>query len=45
MGVFLLIYKNKVYLQMDSWIRIVTKCLDPHVVGLSSIQIAIGTLI
>ena len=35
---------NEVYVRMDHWIRIVTKCLDPYVVGLSSIQIAIGTL-
>ena len=27
---------------MESWIRIVTKCLDPYFIGLSSIQIAIG---
>ena len=25
--------KNEVYLRMDSWIRIVTKCLDPYVEG------------
>ena len=42
---FCRIIKNEVYLRMDSWVRIVTKCLDPYVVGLSSIQIAIGTLI
>ena len=37
--------KKKEYLRMDSWIGIVTKCLDSsYVVGLSSIQIAIGIL-
>ena len=44
MGVFCRFIKNEVYLRMDSWIRIVSKGLDPYVVGLSSIQIAIGTL-
>ena len=34
MGVFI---KNEVCLQMDSWIRILSECLDPYVVGLSSI--------
>ena len=37
--------ENEEYMRMDSWIRIATKCLDPYVVGLSSVQIAIRTMI
>ena len=37
--------ENEVYMRMDSRIRIATKCLDPYVLGLSSIQIAIRTTI